>query len=140
MERLEKAIEEERVERIADLKSQLTAINDDLSALRQGFADQTKNRISKEAKVLSTMADGSAKIMTLLTETKDLISKQRSTLKNDIEKAVDGIDEKFVDFTTSTKDRFNDVREEWENEIDEMEQKVRNASLKLAKMNMQTLQ
>jgi len=72
--------------------------------------------------------------MEWLDEERDERQKQRDTLKQDIEKAVEGIDQRFVDFTTQTKDKFNDIREDWDNEIDTMEEKIKKSSITINKL------
>lgn len=79
--------------------------------------------------------------MEWLDEERDERQKQIEKLEGDIEKAVDGIDEKFVDFTEHTKTKFDDIREDWDNEIDQMEEKIKKNSLKLTKqLNLQNMQ
>ena len=72
--------------------------------------------------------------MEWLDEEREERTKHRDKLKGDIEKAVDGIDERFVDFTEKTKGKFDDIREDWDNEIDEMEEKIKKNSLKMTRM------
>ena len=48
MTNLEEAIAEEKRERKRDWEQQLKEIDDNFNAVKQGFADETKNRISKK--------------------------------------------------------------------------------------------
>lgn len=98
--------------------------------------------------------------MEWLDEEREEREKQKDKLQKYIDQAVDGIDEKFVgkfhrddygwclwfeysvsfanlyvlDFTEATKGKFDDVREDWDNEIDAMEEKIKKNSLKMTKL------
>ena len=62
MAKLETAIEEEKQERIRDWKQQLKEIDDNFNQVKQGFSDETKNRIAKKNNVLNAMAEGNTKV------------------------------------------------------------------------------
>lgn len=96
MQRLEQEIQKEKDERREDWNKQLSDIDRRYKAVKQGFSDETKNRISKKKNVLNAMAEGNAKIMQWLEEERSERQKQRDTLKNDIEKAVKSIDQRFL--------------------------------------------
>lgn len=62
MKRLEDAIQAEKDERKADWEKQLSDIDKSFKAVKQGFAIETKNRISKKKNVLNAMAEGNTKV------------------------------------------------------------------------------
>eukprot|EP00343_Euplotes_focardii_P008815 CAMPEP_0205825306 /NCGR_PEP_ID=MMETSP0206-20130828/24705_1 /ASSEMBLY_ACC=CAM_ASM_000279 /TAXON_ID=36767 /ORGANISM="Euplotes focardii, Strain TN1" /LENGTH=77 /DNA_ID=CAMNT_0053124247 /DNA_START=264 /DNA_END=497 /DNA_ORIENTATION=+ len=72
--------------------------------------------------------------MEWLDEEREERSNQIDRLEGHIGKVVQGLDQRFVDFTEKTKDKFNDVREDWDNDIDAMEDKIKNNSLKMTRM------
>ncbi|CAI2378554.1 unnamed protein product [Moneuplotes crassus] len=139
---LETAIAEEKKDRRETWDRELKEIDDDFNALKQGFSDETKNRISKKRNVIQAMEEGNNKIMEWLDEERDQRHKQIAKLKKDIieEQGVENIDKRLVEFAQDTKGKFDDIRDDWDTKIDQMEEKIKKNSLTMTKMNLQQTQ